>query len=203
MNHSIIDAIESDNLDLFRLLYKEHIDSDITIECKKYYLSKIGIYLLVVGDLNYLSRKKLDDIYHESQKYIVTKDLIDELDKILKLCIIKNSNSIFNHIINTILSEYNTFCKYKHKYGSHIKFKYSDICIDDMKLYLSKYIKDNKIKKPINTIDTLNIIYKTQTEESSKEFIKQQLYLIDNIIKKGKKFYWNYHMHGGHCIDGE
>ncbi len=110
MNLTIKNAIELDNLDLFRLVYNENITFDKSntnidnlIILSQYYFQKIEYYLveLLQIKINVTSLLEL-----ETNKNIITKDLISELNKIIKYCLIKDAKIIFSHIIDNILYKF-------------------------------------------------------------------------------------------------
>ncbi len=173
MNPTIFDAIESDNLELFRLLYKEHImEKDITSEIKRFYMFKVGIYLQILGCIknihnkdNYYERYEPIKDVPDHEKIIVTKESIYDLSKILKSCLVNNSKQIFQHIINNIIPEYTHFC--------HRKFNY-DFYLEDLELYVSK-INESKLGLSNNLTSSFDILCKI--------FKKQRLYYKNSYIK--------------------
>ncbi len=157
MNQTIREAIEFDNLDLFKLIYHTEyikIPKSELDELSFYFYNKVGIYMKILC----LDKYDIQD-YSTKNKAIVTKEIIDGLSNIIELCLEKNSNTIFWYIIKIILPEYfyhvqdcTIMPKYiVDKYNLNIKFSI-------LRFYIQA-LYDNKcnIKKPLEFINQYDI----------------------------------------------
>ncbi len=105
MNPNIIQAIEQDNLDLFKLLYNPYLKFNDN-EDDKFKIQYMIEFLFTkeLAIFNSLLRKKVNEI-DDSYKQEVSEDLINTIIHMIKLCFVYNSTNIFNYMMTNVLNE--------------------------------------------------------------------------------------------------
>ncbi len=156
-------AIDTDNLDIFRLSYKEYFyveDGERTTDVTEIYRDTIYNFVDIFGLHNHLlikiknlSPRSKENADENSVIKITRKEYIDEetyqkIDKeflndfmdIIKSCLIKNSEKIFMYIMNCILPLiYNIFIV-RIQFISLYQFTKDDM--SDIRFYVRSFIKN-------------------------------------------------------------